>query len=208
MKTFIFDIDGTLINSLSMYLHGLQQTMRRHGQEYALDDLTFSNGIPSTATMNRLGFTTPEANAAAIQEWIDDSLQFADLSGWIADFPAVLTQLREAGAQLGIVTAKSAHEFALDDAQYHYHRYFDTWVTAGEANHDKPAGDPILLAAKRLKADPATLLYVGDTLTDAKAAHDAHVAFGLAAWTTPAPTAAFDPIAYRLTTPRDLLALV
>ncbi|KRN21498.1 HAD family hydrolase [Lacticaseibacillus camelliae] len=208
MKTFIFDIDGTLINSPAMYLHGLQQTMRRHGKDYALADLTFSNGVSSVETMTRLGFTDPRENAAAIEEWISDSMAFADRSGWIPGFPEVLTQLRQAGATLGIVTAKSAHEFALDDARYHYSRYIDTWVTAGQAKRDKPAGDPILLAAQRLNADLDDLLYVGDTLTDAQAAHDAHVAFGLAAWTTPKPTPAFAPIAQRLTQPRDLLALV
>ena len=208
MKTFIFDIDGTLIDSPNMYLHGLQQTMRRHGKDYALADLTFSNGVSSVETMTRLGFTDPSENAAAIEEWINDSMAFADLSGWIPGFPEVLTQLRQAGARLGIVTAKSAHEFALDDTRYHYRRYIDTWVTAGQAKRDKPAGDPILLAAKRLSADLNDLLYVGDTVVDAQAAHDADVAFGLAGWTTPEPTPAFEPIAYRLTAPSDLLNLI
>ncbi|MFD1392528.1 HAD family hydrolase [Lacticaseibacillus jixianensis] len=208
MNTFVFDIDGTLIDSPNMYLHGLQRMMRRHGKDYALAELTFSNGITSQATMNRLGFTEPAANAAAIQEWIDDSLAFSDLSGWVGNFPEVLTQLRKAGAKIAIVTAKSAAEFAIDDQRYHFSNYTDTHVTTGEAKRDKPAGDPILLAAERLNADRSTLLYIGDTLTDAQAAHDAEVAFGLATWTTPQPTPAFEPIAYRLKQPDDLLKLL
>ena len=32
MNTFIFDIDGTLLDNVEAYLYGLQKTLRRHGR--------------------------------------------------------------------------------------------------------------------------------------------------------------------------------
>lgn len=208
MNTFILDIDGTLIDSPAMYVRGLQRMIRRHGKDYALADLSFSNGIPSKATMTRLGFTDPVANAAAIREWGETSQAFADLSDWFAGFPEVLTQLRQAGAKIGIVTSKNPTEFASDDQRYHFSDYIDTRVAAGDAAHDKPAPDPLLLAVQQLGETPAQAVYVGDTAVDAAAAHAAGIAFGLAGWTTSDPTPDFEPIAYQFTQPADLLKLL
>ena len=35
MNTFIFDIDGTLLDNVEAYLYGLQKTLRRHGLDEA-----------------------------------------------------------------------------------------------------------------------------------------------------------------------------
>ncbi len=205
MSTFIFDIDGTLIDSVPAYLKGLQQTMRRHGREYALEELTFSNGIPSTATAAHLGFSGADAQAL-IAEWIEDSKPFTAQVDWIAGMPATLAALHQAGHKLGIVTSKSAAEFALDDTKYHFTDYVDTRIVAHDAPHNKPAADPLLLALERLHGQPQDAIYVGDTQVDSQAAHNANIRFALATWTSQ-PTAALEPIAYALKKPEDLLPL-
>lgn len=204
MHTFIFDIDGTLIDSVTMYLAGLQRTLRRHGREFAQDDLRFSNGIPSLDTMTRLGYSGAEADAV-IREWTEDSLAFADAVDWFPGMKETVAKLRETG-KVGIVTSKNRAQFTIDNDAYGFGAAFDTVVTAGEAPRNKPFGDPILLAMKQLGGTPATTVYVGDTLTDAKAAHDAQVPFALATWTTPR-TPEFEPVAWALTKPADLLGL-
>lgn len=207
MKTFIFDIDGTLLDSVTMYLLGLQKTMRRHGQEFTLDELRFSNGIPSTVTMGRLGFEG-DAVAPAVKEWTQDSLDFVDDVDWFPGMKDTLVALRAAGAKTGIVTSKNRDQYSIDDQRFGFSHYFDTIVGAGEAKRNKPFGDPILLAMQRVGGDVADTVYVGDTATDAQAAHDAKVAFALATWTTPQPGPEFDPIAARLQTPADLKQLL
>lgn len=206
MSTFIFDIDGTLINSVPAYLKGLQKTMRRYGREYATSDLTFSNGIPSTATAAHLGFTGAAADTM-IAQWIADSKPYTAAVDWIQGMPAALRDLRAAGHELGIVTSKSADEFALDDQKYHFTQYVDTTVVAHDAKRNKPFADPLLLAMARLEGQPAATVYVGDTLTDSQTASNAGVAFALATWTTQ-PSAELAPIAYALATPADLLHII
>ncbi|WP_246287475.1 HAD family hydrolase [Lacticaseibacillus absianus] len=204
MNTFIFDIDGTLIDSVTMYLAGLQRTMRRHGQDYTQDQLRFSNGIPSSDTMTRLGFTE-DAVDAAIREWTEDSLAFAATVDWFPGMQDTLANLRAGGAKLGIVTSKNADQYALDVTRFGFATAVDTAVVAHDAPRNKPFGDPIELAMTRLGSDPHRTVYVGDTRTDALAAQAAGVPFALCTWTTPHLD---EPVAYPLQRPTDLLALL
>lgn len=184
MSAYIFDIDGTLIDSVAMYLKGLQDTMHRYDRDYTLDELTFSNGIPSQDTARRLGFEGVAATEM-INQWIADAKVYAPAVDWIAGMPDALTKLRDADNKIGIVTSKAAPEFAIDDARYHFSDYIDTAVLAHDAKRNKP---------------------FGDTITDSRAAKDAQVPFALATWTNQ-PSDALQPITYALKTPADLLTL-
>jgi HAD superfamily hydrolase (TIGR01549 family) len=205
LSTYIFDIDGTLIDSVPMYLHGLQDALHARGREFALADLTFSNGIPSSDTATRLGYHG-QAAQTMIAEWVEAAKAYAPTVGWIPGMTDTLRQLRQAGHRLGIVTSKAAPEYALDDARFHFSQYVDTAVLAHDARRNKPFGDPLLLALKRLQGTREHAVYVGDTITDSKAANDAQIPFALATWTT-APSGELAPIAYALKTPAALLSL-
>ncbi|MFD1485113.1 HAD family hydrolase [Lacticaseibacillus baoqingensis] len=205
MSTYIFDVDGTLIDSVPMYLHGLQDALHARGRDFALSDLTFSNGIPSSDTATQLGYFGSEAKAL-IAEWLACTKPYAQSVDWIPGMTKTMRQLRQAGHRLGIVTSKAAAEYALDDARFHFSDYVDTAVVAHDTKRNKPFGDPILLALKRLNGSREHAVYVGDTITDSQAAADAQVPFALATWTT-APSGALAPIAYALKTPEALLSL-
>ena len=56
MNTFIFDIDGTLLDNVEGYLYGLQKTLRRHGRKIAIEDLTWTNGRAGVDSLKELGF--------------------------------------------------------------------------------------------------------------------------------------------------------
>jgi len=205
MQTFIFDIDGTLIDSVGMYLSGLQKTLHRYGKDYAKEDLTFTNGIPATESLPQLGFTDEEI-PEIFDQWTQDSAEFADEVAFFPGVEDVLAQLRQHG-KLGIVTSKDNKQFAADDATFNFRDLVDTVVVAGDAKRNKPFGDPVLLAMERLGGTPDNTVFVGDTIADAQAAHNANVPFALATWTTPV-SAELEPIAYALQKPADLLHLV
>lgn len=205
MSTFIFDIDGTLINSPMMYLRGLQDALAKRGRQVEIADLTFSNGIPSSETAQRLGYSDAAAKAL-VQDWVEDSKAYAASVNWIPGMTDTLRQLRQAGHRLGIVTSKAAAEFAPDDEKFGFSQYVDTCVLAHDAKRNKPFGDPITLALERLHGSVDHAVYVGDTITDSQAAKDAGVPFALATWTT-APSGELAPIAYALNQPQDLLQL-
>ncbi len=54
----VFDIDGTLIDTVKIHMISLERTLKKYwGADAKLPDLRFSFGIPGTATMETLGFT-------------------------------------------------------------------------------------------------------------------------------------------------------
>ncbi|KRO15525.1 phosphatase [Lacticaseibacillus saniviri JCM 17471 = DSM 24301] len=204
VNTFIFDIDGTLIDSVGMYISGLQKTLRRYGKEYTREELAFTNGIPATESLPQLGFTDEEI-PEIFDQWAKDSATFADTVDY---FPGVIEILEKlhGRAKLGIVTSKDQGQFAEDDARFNFSQYVDTIVVAGDAKRNKPFSDPIELAMERLDADRGSTVFVGDTPADSQASKAADVPFALATWTNPV-SPELEPVAYALKTPEDLLTL-
>ena len=71
----VFDIDGTLIDTVKIHMISLERTLKKYwGADVKLPDLRFSFGIPGTATMETLGFADP---AEAHREWEKEYLACA-----------------------------------------------------------------------------------------------------------------------------------
>ena len=57
MKYFIFDVDGTLLNSAEVDQQCLKQTLHEFGRDYTFEELRPSFGKPGRQTLADLGFT-------------------------------------------------------------------------------------------------------------------------------------------------------
>jgi pyrophosphatase PpaX len=82
----------------------------------------------------------------------------------------VLVRLHEEGRTLGIVTAKRRATVELAFAQVPLGHLFQAIVGGDETERHKPDPAPLLLAAERLRADPAETAYAGDSPFDVRAA--------------------------------------
>jgi pyrophosphatase PpaX len=82
----------------------------------------------------------------------------------------VLVRLHEEGRRLGVVTAKRRSTVELAFARVPLRHLFETVVGGDETELHKPDPAPLLLAATRMKADPARTAYVGDSPFDVRAA--------------------------------------
>src|SRR5205823_11379379 len=90
-----------------------------------------------------------------------------------AGMDKVLTQLKEEGRRLGVVTAKRHRTVALAFGKLPLRELFDVLVCGDDTKLHKPDPDPILLALERLGADASDTAYVVDApfdVSDAKAA--------------------------------------
>ena len=57
MKYFVFDVDGTLMNSAAVDQQCLKQTLHEFGRDYTFEELRPSFGKPGRQTLADLGFT-------------------------------------------------------------------------------------------------------------------------------------------------------
>jgi pyrophosphatase PpaX len=82
----------------------------------------------------------------------------------------VLVRLRDEGRRLGVVTAKRRATVELAFARVPLGHLFETIVGGDETERHKPDPEPLLLAAARMRAEPAQTAYVGDSPFDVRAA--------------------------------------
>ena len=197
----VFDVDGTLADTERSVLSSLKQLILEvKGEDVSLDDLTFALGITGADALDRL-----DIDAGAIERWTELAGERKHL---IEAFPGVfelLDALKAADKQLGIVSSRARGEYADEIAPLGLDPYFGQIVLAEDTARHKPEPDPLEEYLRRVGADPAEAIYIGDSVYDRRCAAAAGVDFALASWGAVNPVE--DPT-YVLEEPRDLCRIV
>jgi len=198
-STFIFDLDGTIIDSELIGLKALQATLKEQGIEKNLDELRFSLGIPGLTTLEILNIADIPTT---LESWLEKEKPFMKNVPIFEGIIEVIMALPKAG----IVTSKTAeemnHSFYLLNIDHHFHSV----VCASDTEKRKPNPDPLELALKLLGCKAEGAIYIGDSLYDMQCANAAGVDFGLALWGA-RTTSGFENAKYIFENPKDILNL-
>lgn len=206
MKNFIFDVDGTLLDTEAMYMKALDKVLRQHQIKHPYSELAQTFGITSLDALKHLKVPA-DLIQPILNEWAQAIPEFQPLVHVYDGIEKMLADLKaQPTTQLAIMTSKQTFEFKRDVTPLGLDKYFSQFVFFEDAKRGKPAPDPILVAMDRLNADPEETIYIGDTKFDGQAAHAAGIKFGLVAWGD-GQTSTVDGADYTFTTPEELLAL-
>ena len=174
---FLFDLDGTLIDSVYQHVLAWQDALDRMGIELAVwrihRKMGMSGGLFANALQRETGHTLTPDEAARLRTLHGES--FRARAGGVRPLPgakALLAYLTEAGVPWAIATSgylESAGPMieTLDvpsDVPV---------VTRDQVAHAKPDPDLFLAAAERLGVDAAESVVVGDSVWDLLAARRA-----------------------------------
>lgn len=186
-KHIIFDIDGTLLDSEEAVLLSLQETIRlKKGKCPETEELKFALGIPSIAALRRLGFAEEELEETA-EFWGNLTPSYHKYMHLFPGIRRALTELKEKGIHLGIVTSRNRSEYEKDFLPFGLESFFDTVVCADDTARHKPDGEPVREYLRRQNAQPEETVYIGDTAYDMACAADAGVEGALALWGCASP---------------------
>lgn len=168
-KGMFFDWDGTLADSFA-FLEGAHNHVRMQLGHPSFREGEFEHyfGKPREE-LYRIIYAPHEAEAKKLFEAYvrENHLKLQPMPG----AQELLAFLKQQGIVCGVVSNKKPEFIEAEIKNFGWEPYFVTFVGAGEAKADKPAGDPLLLALERAGGmDPMDIWYIGDTDNDIECA--------------------------------------
>lgn len=208
--TVLFDLDGTLIDSVRLILDSYHHTLQVHGHP-ARSDAHWLKGL---GTPLRVQFADwahdPATLDAMVLTYREYNLRHHDAR--VAPYEGVVETvraLRASGIRMGLVTSKNRagaerglRVAGIADA-------IETIVGADDVERPKPHAEPVVSAMARLGASPAQTVFVGDSVHDMESGRAAGVSTAAVLW-GPFGREELEPTRpdHWLERPADLLAML
>ncbi|MSR07742.1 MAG: HAD family hydrolase [Gemmatimonadetes bacterium] len=209
LATFLFDLDGTLINSVELIRRTFRHTLEVHRGTHPGEEL-WLKGLGQPLWDQFQAYTTDRAEIDAMIATYRayNTVHHDALVRPYEGVSEAVRSLKDRGMLLGVVTSKMQRGTQQGLALCGLGGLFDTIVAADDTTRHKPHPEPVYLALERLGADAATTVFVGDSTHDLAAGRAAGVRTGAAMW-GPFSRAQLEPLApdYWLGTPGDLATL-
>lgn len=182
MKAVIFDLDGTLLNTLQDLAGSTNAALTAYGyQPRTLDEVRsfVGNGV-KLLIQRALGVERPEDCPQFDEVFEAFRAHYAvhsnDCTCAYPGVPELLTKLKEAGAPMAIVSNK------LDAAVKQLNEiYFKDYISVAIGENEaagvkkKPAPDTVYAALRELGVSPENAIYVGDSEVDIATAKNAGI---------------------------------
>jgi pyrophosphatase PpaX len=183
LQTALFDLDGTLIDSIRLILDSYHHTLTQHHLPARTDE-EWLRGVGTPLAVQFSDWRDmPEVLEAMISTYREYNLKHHDTM--VTVYPGVLEAVREikaAGIQTGLVTSKNRQGALRGLKLVGLEALMDVLVCADEVNNPKPHPEPVSKAVELLGADPARTVYVGDSIHDMHSGRAAGVKTAAALW--------------------------
>ncbi len=179
LKAVIFDLDGTLIDSMQLWREVDAEFLGKRGivvPENLFEDMPHGNSFIQTADYFRNRFNLSDTTESIMQEWTtmvrEHYSKTVPLKPGASD---LLAWIKEQGLLIGLGTSNSYELAQIVLTSNGIWDYFLTAVTGDMHLKGKPYPDIYQKAAKNLDTSPADCLVIEDTLSGVMAAKAAQM---------------------------------
>lgn len=184
MRTILFDLDGTLLDTYEMILVSMRYTINEvKGKTHTDEELMAGVGTPLYDQM--LGFANGDATRAeelvTTYRTYNDAIHDERVSAFSGTTEA-LEKLADAGYRMGVVTSKRHWLAERGLEKTGIASFFDILIGADDWPESKPDPGPILHACDLLDCTPGECVYIGDSPFDIQAANAAGCTSVAALW--------------------------
>ncbi|HEY8381223.1 MAG TPA: HAD family phosphatase [Microvirga sp.] len=180
VKAVIFDVDGTLIDTVDLHAEAWVEALRHFGVEVPFADMRVQIGKGGDQILHGL------ISAAMVEERGEEIQQFRtelfarDYMPRVKPFPGVRTlfeRIKAAGQQAVLASSGKAEEVERYKSIAHIADLIDDATSSDDAERSKPFPDIFQAALHKLDGVSAQeAVVVGDTPYDAEAARQAGIA--------------------------------
>jgi pyrophosphatase PpaX len=195
-RTVLFDLDGTLIDSIELIRRSYEHALRVHlGRAMSEGEWLAGLGRPLKWQFAQLVDDPREVDAliATYRAW-----NLAHHDELVTPYPGAVEAVRDLharGVALAIVTSKAHASARRGLAHCGYDGMFDVVIGVDDVSEHKPHPAPVLAALARLGRDAREAVMVGDSPHDLAAGRAAGTRTAAVAW------GPFDPATLRATGP-------
>jgi pyrophosphatase PpaX len=181
--TVLFDLDGTLLDSIELILSSARYSFQKLGREWPSDEAWSAGiGIPLFTMFGQYA-----RDAADVADFIAAyrEYQFANHDRLIRCYDSVVDTvkvLRDRGHELAVVTSKSEALAMRGLVHVGLASSIDTIVGCDASARHKPDPEPVRIALQRLGCRPEDAVFIGDSVHDIVAGNAAGVTTVAALW--------------------------
>lgn len=178
--TYLFDFDYTLADSSLGIVTCFRIVLHRHGYT-SITDEEIKHTIGKTLEES-FSLLTGITDANTLQSLKIEYEKEADTHMTVntvlfLETKSVLLALKDAGAQIGIISTKGRYRIKELTDQHFSNGFFNIIVGGEDVKTAKPSPEGLLFAIKQLHSSKSETLYIGDSTIDAATAQAAGVSF-------------------------------
>ena len=174
-RLYIFDLDGTLVDTKLDIALAMQKVMAEAGFEKpSLDEVEKAIGGGARNAVSKLTGLEGDALTPLLEKFVAAyEVMCADHTTVYEGGEELVQRLKSQGAKLAVVTMKlrvPTHKILKHHALYDL---MDTVLTFDDIEKRKPDPDSLFALLKQYDVKPEDAVVIGDTVTDLKYAHNA-----------------------------------
>jgi pyrophosphatase PpaX len=183
VNTYLFDLDGTLLDSIALILESFHHTTRIHLHRELSDAHWLAGvGTPLRDQLGPLARSETERDAM-LATYVAYNLEHHDtMAKPFPDIVDVVKALHRRGTNLALVTSKMSRGASRGLQLLGLEKELPIRICADDVLRGKPDPEPVYKALAALGASPEGAVLVGDSPHDIEAGRAAGVATAAVAW--------------------------
>ena len=204
-RAVIYDIDGTVLNTINMNMYPLIKIIKEEtGEDWTFEQVLKFLPYPGMKVMEELQIEDKET---VYKRWVRYVNEYEEGAVLYDGFDKVFNAFREKGIIQAAVSAKTKEQYQIDMVRKGLDQYMKVAILADDTKKHKPDPEPLLECLERLGIGREEAIYIGDTFSDYQAAQNARMDFGYAAWGS-VSGGGIDRPEFIFDKPEDLLILI
>lgn len=177
-EAIIFDIDGTLLDTIAMNMYPLMRIIEEElGEKRTFDEVKHCFSMSGKQTLDHLGIDYD----TVYPRWVQYVNEYEEKATPFEGIKEMLLELQNLGYRLAICSSKKYKQYEID-MPHDLRHFFEVVVLEEDTAEHKPHAMPLLKTLELLKITHSKALYVGDAIGDSFCAKNAGVDFMFANW--------------------------